>query len=158
MDKKSCHARHAAGDVPLTSLNTDAVDFGFLSAARYFFISFSECDASAWVMTMLSSESFFPGPDSAEKMRRSLAVVHEMRTSRRSMFRFSNPRCQGCSAIVTQDERYLLQLIQNARAGHGSQVASSAMLLCEGNSTERVIAAAYGFADLVSKRRARLHA
>lgn len=142
----------------LASLDADSVDFGFLSAARYFFVSFSERDPSAWVMAMLDSNSFFPGSDSAEKMRRSLAVVHEMRTSRCSAFRFSNPRCQKCSSIVTQDERYLLQMIQHARAGHGSLVASSAMLLCEGNPTERVIAAANRFADLTPKFSETLHA
>lgn len=152
MDERPCHSRLESGDVPLLSLDTDAVDFGFLTAARYFFLSFSDSDAGAWVLAMLSSDSFFPGEDSAEKMRRSLAVVHEMRSSRRSMFRFSNPRCEGCAAIVTQDERYLLQMVQNARAGHSSRVASCAMLVCEGNATDRVIKAAYDFADLVPAR------
>ena len=149
MDKKHCHGRSAPGDVPLASLNTDFVDFGFLSAARCFFVSFSDGNSNAWVSAFLGSDRFFPGGNSAEKMRRALAVVHEMRTSRNSTFRYSNPSCQGCSAIVTQDERYLLQMIQHARAGNGSRVASSAMLLCEGNSTDRVIAAAYEFAELV---------
>lgn len=158
MVRKTCHARCAAGDVPLASLNADAVDLGFLTAARYFFVAFAEGDQAAWVTAMLGSDSFFPGLDSAEKVRRCLAVVHEMRSSRLSVFRFSNPRCKGCSAIVTRDERYLVQLIQHARAGNASMVASSAMLLCEGNSTDRVIAVAHGFAALFPKLSAPLHA
>ncbi|WP_299206134.1 hypothetical protein [uncultured Tateyamaria sp.] len=143
-----CH-RMSMGDTSLEALDADAVEYGFLSAARYFCVSFSEPLGGAWVTAMLGADYFFPGPDSAEKMRRALAVVHEMRTSRRSTFRFSNPRCEGCSSIVTEDERHLLQLVQHARAHRVSMLASSAMLLCEGHATDRVIAAARGFADCV---------
>lgn len=57
------------------------------------------------------------------------------------------------ASIVTQDERHLLQLVQHARSGRVSMLASSAMLLCEGQTTDRVIAAAHGFADLVGASR-----
>lgn len=147
-----CQGQLSSGDVSLASLDADDIDFAFLSAARFFFLTFAEKDQAAWVTAILGTESFFPGGNSAETMRRALAVVHEMRTSRRSMFRFSNPRCQGCSAIVTQDERYLLQMVQHARARRMSQVASSAMLLCEGNAIDRVVTAAQDFADIVPRR------
>ena len=149
MDKKSFYERCEAGNVPLETCNTDAIDFGFFLAARYFFNSFSKYDPCSCVMKMLTIESLFPGLDIAVEMRRSLACIHEMRMSRRSLLRFSNPRCKRCSAIVTQDELYLLRLIQHARAGCGSKVAFSALLLCEGNATELVVAPAYGFASLV---------
>lgn len=144
-----CCRRMSLGDTLLEALSADIVEYGFLSAARYFCASFSAPHEAIWVTAMLGSDHFFPGSDSAEKMRRALAVVHEMRTSRRSTFRFSNPRCQGCASVVTEDERHLLQLVQHARAHRVSMLASSAMLLCEGHSTDRVIAAAHGFADCV---------
>ena len=146
---RNCENRTALGDQPLAALHVDPVEFGFLTAARYFCLSFSEPQGGAWVTAMLGAECFFPGEGSAEKLRRALAVVHEMRTSRRSTFRFSNPRCEICTAIVTEDERHLLQLIQHARARRGSLVASSAMLLCEGHNTDQLRVAARGFADLV---------
>ncbi|MEL6958074.1 MAG: hypothetical protein AAGL89_03860 [Pseudomonadota bacterium] len=146
---RKCDNRMALGDQSLAALNVDPVEFGFLSAARYFCLSFSEPHGGAWVTAMLSAECFFPGAGSAEKMRRALAVVQEMRTSRRSTFRFSNPRCEICSGIVTEDERHLLQLIQHARARNGSLVASSAMLLCEGRNTDHLRVAAQEFAELV---------
>jgi len=148
-----CRGNLRRGETPLDAMNVDAVAYSFLTAARYFFVSFSESSEAAWVTVMLGSEHFFPGSNSAEKMRRALAVVHEMRTSRRSTFRFSNPRCEHCASIVTQDERHLLQLVQHARSGRVSMLASSAMLLCEGQTTDRVIAAAHGFADLVGASR-----
>ena len=149
MAKNPCKARYEAGDVSLSSLNADGSDFAFLSAARFFCTSFSESDPSAWLTAILASDSIFPGGKSAEKMRRSLSIVHEMLTSRKSMFRFSNPRCQVCSAIVTKDERYLLQMVQFARQGATSRLTSSAMLLCEGNAIDRVVAAALDLAELV---------
>ncbi|MEM6371235.1 MAG: hypothetical protein AAF727_00420 [Pseudomonadota bacterium] len=147
----------APGDTPLAALDVDPVEYGFLNAARFFCLSFSEPCSGAWVTALLGAPSFFPGDDSAETMRCALAVVHEMRTSRRSTFRFSNPRCEACAAIVTEHERHLVQMVQHARAGRGSMMASSAMLLCEGHDTARVCAAAQGFASHVgAPQRARV--
>ncbi|MEM6890311.1 MAG: hypothetical protein AAF636_19575 [Pseudomonadota bacterium] len=141
-----CPGQRSSGDTSLVALNADYIDFAFLSAARYFCVAFSDGDdKAAWVTAILGADSFFPHGSSAEKMRRALSVVQEMRISRKSIFRFSNPRCQTCSAIVTQDEKYLLQLIQAVRKGQISQAASTAMLLCEGNTTEQLIAAAEAF-------------
>ncbi|MEM6387139.1 MAG: hypothetical protein AAF718_12975 [Pseudomonadota bacterium] len=148
MSEPPCHACRSKGDMTLAALNADAIDFAFLTAARYFFVSFSEADTTAWLSAVLESESFFPGPEHAETMRRALGVVHEMRVTRKSTFCFSNPRCPGCSAIVTNDERHLLQMVQYLRAGQISRASSSAMLLCEGNDATRVIAAARNFAAL----------
>ena len=149
MSDQPCHAKPTGSDCYLASLQTDTIDFAFLTAARFFCVSFSNGDHCAWVTAILGAESFFPGPNSSEKMRKALAVVHEMRSSRKSVFRFSNPRCTGCSAIITQDERYLLQMVQQARFGQMSKANSFAMMLCEGNATDRVLAAVTGFADIV---------
>lgn len=146
MAERACHACRSKGDTPLKALNADAIDFAFLTAARYFFVTFSDANSNAWLSAVLGSESFFPDSCHAETMRRALAVVHEMRTTRKSVFHFSNPRCPNCSSVVTDDERHLLQMVQFARKGQNSGVASSAMLLCEGNAADRVIAAARHFA------------
>lgn len=147
MDSTNCTSKRAAGDVPLDTLDADAVSVNFLHAARYFFVALAERQPDALIMAVLASDSFFRCANGAEQMRLALAVCHEMRTSRRSVFRFSNPRCPCCAAIVTQDERYLMQLVQYAQEQNRSKVASTAMLLCEGNSTEGVIATAYAFAE-----------
>lgn len=136
-----CHKKLRPGCVPLASLDVDPIDFSFLTASRFFFVSLSEPQARSWVSLILGSESFFPGPGNAERMRRALAVIDEMRNARKSCFQFSNPRCQCCAAIVTADERHLLQMVQHARAGRTSRMMSSAMLLCEGNPIDRVVTA-----------------
>lgn len=144
---KNCAAGQHGGDVPIDTLALDAFDLAFLAAARFFCLSFSGLDRAAWVKAILGAENFFPGPASAETMRRALGVVQDMRLARKSSLRFSNPRCRCCAEMVTQDERYLVQLVQALRAGRTSQAASSAMLLCEGNDVTRVMAAAQALAD-----------
>lgn len=142
----ACATQLERGDLPLADLDLDPVDFAFLTATRYFCLSFAEPEEHSWVSAMLASDSFFPEKNSAEAMRRVLAVVYEMRASRRTAFRFSNPRCERCSAIATHDERHLVQVIQAARACRASLAASSAMLLCEGNESNRLRDAADDFA------------
>lgn len=115
---EACPKKPRPGCVPLASLEVDPIDFAFLTASRFFFVSFSEADARSWVSTIISS---------------------------RSCFQYSNPRCQCCATIVTADERHLLQMVQHARAGRTSRVMSSAMLLCEGNPIEQVVTAVDGF-------------
>ncbi|MEO0391223.1 MAG: hypothetical protein AAF218_09830 [Pseudomonadota bacterium] len=143
------------GQCSLASLNLDAFDYGFLSAARYFCTAFSG-DHSAWVTAVLNASAFFPCADSAETMRAALAVVQEMRTTRRSCFHFTNPRCAACAGRVTADERHLVQMVQHTRRGQTSRAASSAMLLCEGHDTAAVLAAAKAFCTHVPAQAAQV--
>ncbi|MEO0938811.1 MAG: hypothetical protein AAFY38_11715 [Pseudomonadota bacterium] len=140
MDKpaKKCDAARRPGDTDLASLGLDAFDYGFLCAARYFFVAFSG-NPNAWIHAILNADAFFPHTQSADCMRAALAAVQDMRASRRSCFHFSNPSCPCCSVIVTPDERHLVQLFQHVRQGHTSRAASSAMLLCEGRDTSALI-------------------
>ncbi len=136
-----CHGPRGPGDSSLEELDLDATEYGFLTAARFFFVSFAEPNSSVWLSTIISSNCFFYGPNHAEAMRRAVKMVHEMRISRRSMLRFSNPRCQGCSRVITEPERHMMQLLKHARRGQNSRMASSAMLLCEGNPIEGLMQA-----------------
>ena len=143
MDKhgKNCGARRQPSDTHIADLDVDPFDYGFLCAARYFFVAFSG-ETSCWVHTILNADQFFPGTNSTEAVRAALGMVQEMRQARKSCFHFSNPRCPCCAVIVTVDERHLLQLLQRVRTGEVSKAASSAMLLCEGYDTDRLMHAA----------------
>lgn len=136
------------GDVPLSQVTSDQSDFSVLQATRFFFTTFSAADPNAWVSAFLSADRFFPGSDSAETMRRVLVFVEEMRRARRSLFRYSNPRCEGCAGIVTYDERLLISVVQYLRARQHSKAASSALLLCEGEQHERFLAAGHALAQM----------
>ncbi|MEM8576687.1 MAG: hypothetical protein AAGF60_02445 [Pseudomonadota bacterium] len=144
-----CNARPRADETSIDTLNLDPFEFGFLSAARYFMVAFTG-DQSAWINTVLNADAFFPGPRSAETMREALRVIQHMRAARRSCFRFSNPRCPCCAAIVTADERHLIQMVQHTRATRTSLAASSAMLLCEGHDVTDLLRQAGHFTTFAS--------
>mgnify|MGYP000321365439 CR=1 FL=1 len=125
-------------DVLLRKLNLDDFEFAILSAARHFFASFASPADSFWVNAFLRAESFFPGDASVETMRLVLNMVQQIRMSRRSTLRFSNPHCEYCTPFATEEERYLIQMLQTTRRGDLSTLYMSSMLLCEGHNTEMV--------------------
>lgn len=149
---KNCDKRPSSDTIQLCTLAPDTIDFAFISATRFFFLAYAGNDHAAWMSAILGAPDFFPQGDSNEAMRRTLLIVHEMRIARRSNFHFSNPRCPCCSAEATKDERYLLQMVQAARAGQVSNVASNALMLCEGSDTRGIIEAASFFAEMFPLR------
>ncbi len=62
-------------------------------------------------------------------------VIQQMRRSRRSCFRFSNPDCAGCAAQLCAHERLLLNTCRALARGRPDEAAAHAMILCEGNDT-----------------------
>ena len=112
-------------------------------AARYFFASFAKAKGAAWLSVVLCSQDFFPHhSDSPAIVQAVLEVVHTIRTSRKSMLRFSNPHCLDCANIVTAAERHLMTILRNVRSGNLSGATTHAMLLCEGHETAGVLKAA----------------
>jgi hypothetical protein len=127
-------------------------DYGVLVTARFFFLSFANPDAHGWMTALLGADDLFgrlsgKSELGAEIVRRTLAVVQDMRLSRRAVLRFSNPRCASCAQILTHDERHLIQMVQALRRGDRSVAASSAMLLCEGNPIDDLLSSARWLAD-----------
>ncbi|MEM1301157.1 MAG: hypothetical protein AAGH17_01135 [Pseudomonadota bacterium] len=137
----SCNHQPEPGDHSVSSLDLDKSDYACLTAARFAFLQFAAPNQQCWLTVMLASDTLFEGEHHAETFRRVCAVVHEMRLSRKDTMRFSNPRCQRCSAILTEHERHLIQMIQAVRRGEMSKARISAMLLCEGHSIDRLLKA-----------------
>lgn len=125
-------------DVLLRKLNLDEFEFAVLSAARHFFASFASPSEGFWVSAFLRAENFFPGNASAETMRLVLDMVQKIRMSRKSTLRFSNPHCECCAPFATEEERYLVQMLQAAGRNDLSTLYMSSMLLCEGHETDHV--------------------
>lgn len=151
--RTDCNFPIRPGDIRLRDLDMDETDFAVLTAARFFFMSFSDASGSPWLTMFLSTEDLFPGLNSAETMCRLLAVVHEMRLSRKSTMQFSNPRCERCTSIITEEERHLIQMIQAIRENRISRAASSAMLLCEGNEIDELLRLVERFSRQVPARK-----
>lgn len=151
-EPRHCTSAIRQNDRPIAALDLDTAEHAVLTAARFFFLSFAEPAGQAWLSVILASDSIFDGPQHAETMRRTCALVHEVRCSRRSTLRFSNPNCAHCAAIVTEHERHFIQMVQAVRTGNLGAARTSAMLLCEGNNDTRVLRAAHEMTGLFKAR------
>lgn len=60
-------------------------------------------------------------------------MLDQMGRSRRSIFRFSNPDCRGCAAMMTAHETHFLQIISLVSRAETEKVERLAFLLCEAN-------------------------
>jgi len=130
-------------DTTLTALNLSAEDYGVLMAARYYFASFAQPEKMSWMTVILACDDFFPQYCDAPRMAQTvLAMVHEIRISRKSTLRFSNPHCLDCANVVTAEERHLVLMLAALRAGDTSPARTHALLLCEGNETDDLLRAA----------------
>jgi hypothetical protein len=86
------------------------------------------------VTVILSCQDFFPAKrDSLRVAQSVLAMVLDIRISRKSTLRFSNSRCLDCANVITAEERHLISTIDAHREGRMSSAATHALLLCEGN-------------------------
>ena len=130
-----CNQSMMPGGTPIGELDLSPVEFSILCAARFFFASFAEPNSQSWLSVVLSSEDFFPKGDSPLIVKNVLTMVHELRTSRKSVLRFSSPRCIDCSAILTAEERHIIMMLKELQRGSHSSASTHAMLLCEGNET-----------------------
>jgi hypothetical protein len=147
-----CDQKPSAGDASLISLNLSVTNYSILMAARYFFASFANPSGAAWMSVVLCSDDFFPNHAYSSGIAQSvLAVVHEIRTSRQSTLRFSNPHCLDCANIVTAAERHLVAILRDVRSRNMSGAMIHAMLLCEGNDTKGVLDAAARLTELTAE-------
>ena len=137
--KGSCHQAVQEGDVSLTSLQLEATEYSTLSAARFFFSSFANPETPSWMTVVIASEDFFPVKDSARIVQAILVVIHQVRLSRKSTLRFSNPHCVDCQNNVTAEERHFISMFRKMSANRPEAAVTHAMLLCEGNQTSSLL-------------------
>lgn len=139
---RRCGDTGGPNDMLLSELMLPSTDYAALMAARYFFSSLAKPSDAAWLNVFLCSHKFFPNQNNSAQVAQSvLAVVQEIRTSRRSTLRFSNPNCLDCSNFVTDEERHLVLMLRDTRFGSFSSARTHAMLLCEGNNIDALLQA-----------------
>ena len=137
--KSRCHQAAQEGDVSLASLELEATEYSILSAARFFFSSFANPETPSWMTVVIASEDFFPVKDSARIVQSILIVIHEVRVSRKSTLRFSNPHCVDCQNNVTAEERHFISMVRKMNSNRPEAAVTHAMLLCEGNQTTNLL-------------------
>ena len=138
-----CDQKPSPTDTSLIALNLASTEYAVLMTARYFFASYANPKGAAWMSVFLGCDDFFPGHKNALEIAQSvLQLVHEIRQSRTSTLRFSNPHCLDCANIVTSSERHLIMILRDLDERRTSSATTHALLLCEGNEIQGTINAA----------------
>lgn len=81
-------------------------------------------------------------------------MVHVMAISRSDGFRYSNPFCAGCAAVLTQPEHLLLHVLHHTRRAQPGQAIAHAVMLCDSRPVGPLIDAAAELARLAPPARA----
>ncbi|MEL6953382.1 MAG: hypothetical protein AAFN09_00125 [Pseudomonadota bacterium] len=126
----------------------DTAEHGILDIARFYFSSFAHPDSQAWMAGLDTAQALF-GDDGPRIAARVMDVLRAMRCARRSTFMFNAPTCPGCSRILTEHERRLIQGFAALRRGAMGQARVEAMMLCEGNPTGALLDAMQALADVL---------
>lgn len=153
MSEKSCHSQSDANALYVAQAGLDRDERVILQVMRYFFQSFTQPQSQGWIMAFRVALQHFPHDQAANIGLATLSVVQNMRMSRREAFRFSNPDCKSCSALLCEDERQLIGLVVATRRGQRSRAHTHALLICEGNDTVAVLNAARELSHLMARLR-----
>lgn len=152
-DRTGCnHRKLTAKELRVADANLDVGEIAVLEMARYMFQSFARPETQGWIIAMFRPEHTFPANVAADIALKTLKFVQGMRESRRSCFQFNSPICVDCARILTEHERQLLGILVALRCGRVGQARVHAMVLCEGNETEYLLAAAQNLADALGER------
>lgn len=137
MNKKttmaSCQDCLHQGECEITKFPFTCKEKALIEIARQFFVAYAEPEKCSWEMAFRIAQFRFGdqfGPVVAIAM---LDTLLAMRASRKSMFRYNNPYCEGCSKRLSEFERQLFLTIHFRKSENFSAAAVEAMMLCEGN-------------------------
>lgn len=151
MKDNSC-AKAVAGDsISVQNAELDQDERIVLEMMRHLFQSFAQPASQGWLNAFYVGMDHFPEDNAANITLATLAVVQNMRTSRREVFRFSNPNCRTCSKILSEDERQLIGVVAATRRGARSCAHAHALMLCEGNDTAPMLQAAVQLSHLLAR-------
>lgn len=118
----------------------DSVEAKVLEVSRYFWQTFAIPETQSWLYALKVAAEYSAFRDGCEFGLCVLSAVQAMRMSRKSCFHFNSPTCEGCAAIISDHERHYMHIFRAVRDNHLSQARSHAIILCEGNDTNDLIA------------------
>ncbi|MGY6633164.1 MAG: hypothetical protein ACXIU8_05410 [Alkalilacustris sp.] len=134
------------GEVAIATLGLDPFARLTLTLLRFHFQTFAQPDSQGW-LTALRVATLRVGPQVAGPLCYDLvALVQALRQARRSCFNFNRPDCGCCSGWLTAEERLLMQVLGAVRSGQKGAALTHALLLCEGNAAEDLVAMAAVYA------------
>jgi hypothetical protein len=143
------HRAKGDGLIRVQDAALDAADICVLSLQRQLFHSFCWPNGRVWSTALTEANQQFGHTDAGAVWEAVLLQVEAMRTTRRSMFTFSNPQCQHCRQVLTGDERHLAYTLRALRRRQPGWAMTHALCLCEGNDPGRYLQAKAMLAGLI---------
>ncbi len=122
-----------------------------LELSRIFFVSFGQPETQFWMKAFCWAEKLYPAPAGATVAQAVLRMLNEMRTARPHTFKYTDPRCVNCSAFMTSEEKYMMDMLCHLRKNAGAKAHLSAMLLCEGNDPTALLAAGSNLVAVINE-------
>ncbi len=132
--------------MPVEALALDEMETGLLAVLRHFLTAFSRPETHAWQSAFtIAAERWgvARGPQIAQSL---LAVLHAVRHSRQTDFRFTNPLCLHCRDTVTPEEAAFIRMIHAMRRDQNAEARGAVLDLAEGVMDPMLIQAGLAFA------------
>ncbi|MEM6441000.1 MAG: hypothetical protein AAF763_15045 [Pseudomonadota bacterium] len=151
-DGPDCGGSCEPGDRPLADLRLGPLSEAALQVMRFCFTTFAQPNSQAWIGAQEWAVASAGETKGSKLAFRCMRLVQALRMSRRTPFRFSNPTCPQCRAVVTETERRLMLVVGHLQREERSAAYAEAMLLCEGSAAAPLLAAADALGELLDAR------
>lgn len=135
MSHPGCSARSAFAPAPAPG----RVSWTLLQVLRLQIQSQIAPERHSWQRGLAMASSDWGTAEGPQVFAALAEMLAQMGRSRRSIFRFSNPDCRGCAAMMTAHEALFLQIIALMSRAQPDKAERLAFLLCEANDTTGLI-------------------
>lgn len=124
---------------PLTADCLDRHQQNFILIVRCYFMSYTVPQSCSWELGVETAVHAYGSDRGPQIAWACLKCVQEMRTSRKTTFKFCNPFCKCCRNRLTQHEQHLVESFDYARRGADGALSLTSMMLCEGNDDKEFV-------------------
>ncbi|MES0885105.1 hypothetical protein [Roseibium sp. SCP14] len=136
---KHDHYGQADKRVSVSQIGLSTAEQAVLHSLRLFCMSYANPGCHAWEEAFESCSKTF-GPEEGAKI--GLAVMNAMRSlrqTRMTCFSFTNPGCPCCRHKLAKHEHQFMSLLKAVQMGDGLARQTTAVILCEGVSSNRFL-------------------
>lgn len=140
-DHRSCAPDPGREYLRVTDAGFDVDTRTVLAISRNFWQSFADPTTMGWRRALQLARTAYGDHQGAVVAGAVLHAIEAMMVSRRSCFDFANPDCRHCAAVLMENERQFLSVFLAARDRRRSAAYAHALVLCEGNETDRFLSA-----------------
>ncbi len=122
-----------------------------LTILRLYCVSFASPETHAWRQAVQLSLNTFGHHEGSIIGCALMETIDGIRCQRKSPFNFSDPRCEHCRMIVTEQESQILRALRAIRAREPNEAQAIGRQLLEDKNTRRFISALQRAADAIDR-------